>query len=139
MARETEILAALSGDARVRAWRANIVGAAVSLSEVSAALNRAGVPQAVARKVLGQLRPRAAGKKGQSDITGILANGRRLDVEVKDGSGRESTDQARYRRVMTTFGGLAVVVRSTEELAGILDASGVAPISRDELRAGVGR
>ena len=86
---------ATRGDMRL--WRAN-VGAARFGGQVV----RFGVP-------------------GQADLTGILPNGLRLEIEVKSASGRQSTDQRHYQAMIERFGGVYVLARS---VADVWDAIG---------------
>lgn len=61
------------------------------------------------------------GLKGSADITGILIDGRRLEVEIKTGSGRQNSDQKLYEGMIRKFGGVYWVIRSCEELQARLD------------------
>lgn len=91
---QNEVLAALGQRTDVRVWRAN-VGVARPLNDPSAVV-RFGVP-------------------GQADISGILAGGRRLEVEIKAPGGVQSAQQRAFQTMITTFGGLYVVARSAAE------------------------
>jgi hypothetical protein len=52
---------------------------------------------------------------GHPDLTGILANGRWLGLEVKTGTGRQSAPQKNFQAVIERFGGVYLVVRSVAE------------------------
>lgn len=82
----------------VRLWKAN-TGAARSQA---GALIRFGVP-------------------GQSDISGIRSDGRRVEIEVKTGAGRRSKKQEKWARMIENYNGIYVLARSTEDVARALD------------------
>lgn len=54
------------------------------------------------------------GIPGQADITGIVA-GKRVDIEVKTATGRQSLEQRTYQELATFAGGVYIVARSLEE------------------------
>ena len=64
------------------------------------------------------------GKKGSSDILGILPGGRLLCVECKSKTGRLSPDQKAFLEEVKALGGLAVVARDWKELDQILKDEG---------------
>jgi len=64
------------------------------------------------------------GKKGSSDILGILPKGRFLAVEVKAPRGRLTPEQKQFLDDVQKLGGLAVVVRSWKELDHVLRETG---------------
>jgi len=57
----------------------------------------------------------AFGIKGAADLSGILACGTRLELEVKAKKGRMREAQKSFRAMILRFGGLYFVARSTEE------------------------
>ena len=62
------------------------------------------------------------GRPGQADLTGILAgSGRRLEVEIKTSRGVLSERQRDFAGEIQRMGGLYAVVRSADELEGVLD------------------
>ncbi len=79
--------------AKIRAWRNN-TGA---------------LPDAAGRPV-------RFGLAGSSDILGVLPGGRFLSVEVKAPGGRTTALQDQFLAGITQAGGLALVVRSIEDL-----------------------
>jgi hypothetical protein len=87
------ILRVFGTRADLRLWRAN-----VGVARIGRRVVRFGVP-------------------GQADITGILPNGRRLEIEVKAPDGRQSEDQRNFQRMIERFGGLYVLARSVEDVA----------------------
>ena len=56
------------------------------------------------------------GVPGQADLTGILPDGRRLEVEVKSATGRQSAAQRDFQNLIERFGGLYVLARSVEDV-----------------------
>ena len=56
------------------------------------------------------------GRKGSSDIIGILPGGKFLAIECKTGSGRLTRDQRAFLDDVNAMGAVGVVVRSLEEL-----------------------
>ena len=52
------------------------------------------------------------GVPGAADLSGILPDGRRLEIEVKSPTGRLSADQVAYGTMITKFGGLYIVAHS---------------------------
>ena len=76
----------------MRLWRANVLAA-----RMHGRLVRAGVP-------------------GQADLSGILADGRRLEIEVKSETGRLSEDQKRFGEMITRFGGVYIIVAIGEDV-----------------------
>lgn len=66
------------------------------------------------------------GTPGAADITGILPDGRRLEIEVKAATGRQSEQQKKYQAMIERFNGVYVLARSVEEaIAGVENASGI--------------
>jgi len=64
------------------------------------------------------------GVPGQADITGILHDGRRIEIEVKSETGRQSPEQQRYQRMIERFGGIYILARSVEDVTAALRAKG---------------
>jgi len=63
------------------------------------------------------------GVTGQADLTGILPDGRRLEIEVKAPDGRQSEDQKNYQRMIERFGGLYVLARSVEDVERAVESA----------------
>ena len=61
------------------------------------------------------------GVKGGGDIFGVLPGGRFLSIECKTAKGKTSLDQEAWMNEVNDQGGLARVVRSIEELEGIIN------------------
>jgi hypothetical protein len=55
------------------------------------------------------------GTPGAADITGILPDGRRLEIEVKTPTGRQSEQQKRYQAMIERFNGVYILARSVDE------------------------
>ena len=49
------------------------------------------------------------GERGQADLTGLLCDGRRLEVEVKSPGGRQSAAQIAFQREIERFGGVYIL------------------------------
>ena len=63
------------------------------------------------------------GLPGQADITGLLPNGRRLEVELKSDSGRLSAEQRAFAARIRAAGGLYIAARTLDEvLTPVLEA-----------------
>ncbi len=77
---------------RLRIWRAN-----TGVARIGKRVVRFGVP-------------------GQADLTGILPDGRRLEVEVKSPTGRQTRDQKNFQRMIEKFNGIYVLARSVEDV-----------------------
>ena len=80
----------------MRLWRAN-VGAAMFKGR----LVRFGVP-------------------GQADLTGMLNNGIRLEIEVKADDGVQSDEQIDYQNMIQKFGGVYILARSVDDVRKVL-------------------
>jgi hypothetical protein len=66
------------------------------------------------------------GKKGSADLLGCLPDGRFLAVEVKARNGRLSPEQREFLAEIRGLGGLAVMVKSWQELDAVLRREGYA-------------
>ena len=64
------------------------------------------------------------GVRGQADLTGILPDGRRLEVETKSPTGRQSPDQRNFQQMIEHFGGVYVLARSVEDVRRALAQAG---------------
>lgn len=63
------------------------------------------------------------GLPGQADLSGVLSDGRRLEIEVKSPTGRLSTDQISFGEMIKRFGGVYIVARSLDDVErGLQDA-----------------
>jgi hypothetical protein len=56
-------------------------------------------------------------------LSGILDDGRRIEIEVKTPSGRQSEQQKRFQDMIEKFNGIYILARSVEDAErGIEDA-----------------
>lgn len=103
---EREILARVllyaGSRAYARAWRQNTGGASYTSAGGGRRFIRFGVP-------------------GGGDISGILACGKRLELEVKTDTGRIREDQKNFGAMIQRMGGLYGVVRSEADAKELLD------------------
>lgn len=63
------------------------------------------------------------GLKGSADITGILRDGRRLEVEIKTGNAKQMAHQEVFQTVINSMGGVYFVARSVEDALVQLQAA----------------
>jgi len=85
----------------LRLWRAN-----VGVARLGRRVVRFGIP-------------------GQGDLTGILADGRRLEIEVKAATGRQTSVQQSFQEMIERFHGVYILARSMEDVRRELAARGV--------------
>ena len=65
----------------------------------------------------------AFGQRGSADVSGILNDGRRLEIEVKSARGRQSKHQRAFQTMIEAFNGVYVLARSVDDVwAGLRDA-----------------
>lgn len=55
------------------------------------------------------------GTPGAADLSGILDDGRRIEIEVKTASGRQSEQQKRFQAMIERFNGIYILARSIED------------------------
>lgn len=89
---QNQILRQFGTRSDMRIWRANVVVARMGNRTI-----RAGIP-------------------GQADITGILPNGARLEIEVKSATGQQTLEQRAYQAMIERFGGIYVLARSAQDV-----------------------
>jgi hypothetical protein len=85
----------------LRLWRAN-----VGVARVGTRVIRFGIP-------------------GQADLTGILPDGRRLEIEVKSSTGRQTPKQVAFQNMIERFNGIYILARSTNDVRQRLAALGI--------------
>jgi len=95
---QADIMAALAGRRDLRIWRAS-AGAARDAS--SGRVYHFGTP-------------------GQADLSGILADGRRLEIEAKTKTGRQSDQQKAFQAMIERFGGVYILARSVQDVLDVL-------------------
>lgn len=96
---QAEVLRVLGARPDLRLWRAN-TGAAIDPS--TGRLIRFGVP-------------------GQADLSGILAGGRRLEIEIKSARGRQTPHQQFFGAMIVRFGGLYIVAHSLQDALSAIE------------------
>jgi len=72
----------------------------------------------------GRKRRVSFGVPGQADLSGILPDGVRLEIEVKSPRGRQTKDQRAWQQMIERFGGVYVLARSVEAVRVALLARG---------------
>lgn len=60
------------------------------------------------------------GVPGQADITGIY-HGRRLEIECKSPTGRQTPQQAAFQKMIEKHGGIYILARSVEDVRRIVN------------------
>ena len=85
----------------LRIWRAN-----VGVARINRRVVRFGVP-------------------GQADLTGILYDGRKIEIEVKSATGRQTQDQKNFQAMIERFNGVYILARSITDVYEQLGAHGV--------------
>lgn len=73
----------------------------------------------------GKIRQVQFGVPGQADLTGILPDGRRLEIEVKGPTGEQSKAQIDYQRIIERFNGVYILARSCDDVDRALRTAGV--------------
>ena len=63
------------------------------------------------------------GVPGQADLTGVLTGGRRLEIEVKSPTGRQTPDQRAFQAMIERFGGVYVLARAVEDVRRAINAA----------------
>lgn len=72
----------------------------------------------------GKPQPVRFGKKGSSDILGVLPGGRLLAVECKASDGKPTDEQIAFLDRVRAAGGVAILARSLDDLiAGLREAA----------------
>lgn len=118
---QTAILRAYGARPWLRVWRMN-VGKGYTLDSIKGALVllMAGkVSEAIDR--LRKAPIVSYGVKGMADVTGVVACGRRLEIEVKSTTGRLRAEQKVWRETCTRFNAIHIVARSVSDVETELD------------------
>lgn len=119
---QARVMLAVGALPYVRVWRQN-VGTAVPIGVVQQALRQLDMGNTPgAHGVLRRARVVQFGLKGAADLTGVLACGKRLELECKRDGGKQSKDQQVFQRVMEALGALYAVVHSADEAQRVLDS-----------------
>ena len=85
----------------LRIWRAN-----VGVARINRRVVRFGIP-------------------GQADLTGILYDGRKIEIEIKSATGRQTQDQKNFQAIIERFNGIYILARSINDVYEQLGAHGV--------------
>ena len=85
----------------LRIWRAN-----VGVARINRRVVRFGIP-------------------GQADLTGILYDGRRIEIEIKSATGHQTQDQKNFQAIIERFNGVYILARSITDVYEQLGAHGV--------------
>lgn len=64
------------------------------------------------------------GLVGSADLTGVLSDGRRIDIECKTARGRQRDAQRKFQLMIERFRGLYVLARSVEDVETALVREG---------------
>jgi len=111
---QNEILREFGRNLRMRLWRANCGTAVVGdVGRIMALCRRAGIPARVV----------SFGVPGQADLTGIVSDGRRLEIEVKSPRGWQTRDQANYEHMIRRMGGVYVLARGVGDVREALGST----------------
>ena len=89
---QNDILRAFGTLPGLRLWRAN-----TGVARIGTRVIRFGIP-------------------GQADLTGILPDGRRLEIEVKSPTGRQSPEQIAFQGMIEKFHGIYIFARSIDDV-----------------------
>lgn len=90
------ILKQYGNDPRLRIWRSN-----------------SGVAYGAGRAV-------RFGIPGQADISGILRNGQRIEIECKTATGRQSPGQKAFQAMIQRFNGVYILARCVEDISNVI-------------------
>jgi hypothetical protein len=94
----------------LKIWRTN-TGNAVGLSFIMAAKKLGYIPD--------NLPVTKYGVSGYPDITGIIKGGKFLAIEVKSLTGKQTTEQKLWEKIITQMGGVYILARKIEDLETI--------------------
>jgi len=65
------------------------------------------------------------GFKGQADLTGLLYDGTRIEIEVKTKVGRLSKDQNNFWSMIDRFNGIYILARNVQDVYEALARKGI--------------
>lgn len=99
---------------KARAWK-NHTGQAFTPGSVTDAIN-AVMKGATFNEARDLLIPIRFGVPGQADISGLVAGGRRLEIEVKTGTGKLHEGQKNFRDMIMDLGGIHIECRQLSDL-----------------------
>lgn len=62
------------------------------------------------------------GTPGAADLSGILIDGTRIEIEVKTATGRQSKQQQAFQAMIERFGGIYILARSADDAEAQINA-----------------
>ena len=95
----------------IRAWK-NPTGQAYTIASVADYIDSGDVKKLVRISF---------GMVGQADISGIIQGGKRIEIEIKTGTGKQSAVQKSWQAMIEQRGGLYLVVRDVKDLNILLN------------------
>lgn len=123
MTREKDVQAAvllyLGARSDCKVWRQNTGNVAGIVARIVGALRKGGMgPAAVAvEKIARDLGLHMKfGVEGCADVSGLMRGGRRLEIEIKSATGRQSEQQRRFQAMIESLNGLYLQVRDVADL-----------------------
>lgn len=107
---QTAILRTFASRPDIRLWRQN-TGRAIPVWALSRLIGHTITAELIQRL------PRISfGLPGAADDTGILPDGRRLEIELKSPTGKQTKQQLSYQRMIARFGGVYILARSVDDV-----------------------
>lgn len=118
---QLEILRAFGCRRDLRLWRQN-TGRAIPIWALQ---KRIG--ETITMELISDLERIAFGIIGSADLSGILSDGRRLEIEAKAARGRQSGQQQNFQRMIERFNGAYILARSVDDVHRGLRGHGFPP------------
>lgn len=102
-------------DARI--WQNN-TGSAYAIPSVKSLIAAAFTlnPQKI-QEAVKKLHMIFYGFKGSADITGIMGDGRRVEIEIKTGKARQSEVQKKFQKMITERGGIYLLITNQKPIS----------------------
>jgi len=95
---------------KLRIWN-NATGAAYDMPSVKKLIKAImSFKQGAVKEAIKDLRLIKYGKVGSADITGILPDGRRIEIEIKTGKAVQSKDQKIFQKIIEERNGVYLLV-----------------------------
>ena len=109
-----EVLLILGSSVYCRVWKSH-TGALPTLDSIKRAIRVAVFSGSfsIAWRELSYL---TFGLPGSADISGILKDGRRLEIECKTGNAKQSKQQKKFQEMIEKFGGVYILTHSSDFL-----------------------
>lgn len=114
----TAVLRYLGARDDCRVWRQNTGDVGGIVARLVRALCEAlpSCAQIIRRIAAPFTRGVSFGLPGAGDVSGLIRGGRRLEIEIKSDTGRQSEQQRRFQAMIESLGGLYLVVRNVSDL-----------------------